>query len=277
MAITSTFQHSYHKAFQALAQQMKSRLRDAVTNYPTQGEAIDVPQIASTAAQEVSASNQSTSAISMTTKNRRIAIRRFNHPMLVDRFDQQRTIIDLKSPYVRNGVMSLNRSIDDLIISAATGWALTGKYGTSSTAFDATMTVTLSAGWSVERILETKRLLDAEENDEQIDRYLVISSLGLKQLLGQTQVTSSDYAAVKALVNGELSYFAGFNFIRSERMTISQGLAWAKDAMGLAVGEDIYTEVGPRRDLNNSDQIYLEFMLGASRLREKGVVKIINA
>ena len=218
MAITSTFQHSYHKAFKALAQQMTSRLKTAVENYPTDGEALDLPQISATTAQEVSGSNQSTSAITMTTRNRRIIVRRFNHPMLVDRFDQQRTIVDLKSPYVKTGVMAMNRQIDDLIIAAFTGLAATGKYGTSNTSYDNNMTVSNGAtGWSVGRILAVKQLLDEQENDEQIPRYLTIDSTGLQALLGNTEVTSADYNSVKTLVNGELNYFLGFNIIRTER------------------------------------------------------------
>ena len=279
MAITSTFQHSYHKAFQMLAQQIPSRLRGTVDNFPTDGEAIDVPQISATSAQEVSGSNQSTSAISMTTRNRRIVVRRFNHPMLVDAFDQQRTVVDLKSPYVKTGVAAMNRQIDDLIIQAATDTALTGKYGTSSTVFDSNMVVTASSGLTVAKIRETKRVLDEQENDESIPRYFLVSSKGLEDMLGQTEITSSDYNIVKTLVQGEVDSFLGFKFIRTERLEnngsgIKAYLAYVEDAIGLAVGRDIITEVGPRRDLNNSTQIYLEFMLGASRLREKGVVQI---
>lgn len=84
------------------------------------------------------------------------------------------------------------------------------------------------------------------------ERHLVISADGLEQLLGETNVTSSDYNAVKALVDGELDYWLGFKFhVMEDRdegglpkaSTLRTSFAYHSSAIGLAVGINMRTEV----------------------------------
>jgi hypothetical protein len=42
----------------------------------------------------------------------------------------------------------------------------------------------------------------------------------------------------------------------------------------LAIGLDIVTDVGPRRDKNMATQVYLGMSIGATRMDEKGIVEI---
>ncbi len=70
----------------------------------------------------------------------------------------------------------------------------------------------------------------------------------------------------------------GFKFIRSERL-LSDGTsrlvyAFAQTAVGLALPKDITVDVGPRRDKNNSTQVYVEMSLGAVRIEDEQVVEI---
>ena len=277
-SITSTFKHSYEMSFHHLAQQKRSRLRNAVKNYSVEGDAIYVSQISATAAHEVTAAHQTTVNTDMTTVVRKIGLRRYVHSPLIDNFDLQKTIVSMESPYVQNAVMAMNRTIDDLIIQAATDVAITGRNGTGTTAIDSNMVVTASSGLTVAKLREVSKTLNEQENDPDLKRYMAISSSGLDKLLSQTEITSSDYNVVKALVQGEVNSFMGFEFIRSERLESDSGakvyLAWCEDSLGLGIGKDINVSIDKRPDLNNDTQIFVEFFIGASRIREKGVVKI---
>lgn len=87
------------------------------------------------------------------------------------------------------------------------------------------------------------------------DRHIALTAKGVSDLLGDSQVTSSDFVTLKALVGGELVSWMGFNFhiieTRAEgglEIDASGGdeveaFCWHKSAVGLAIGLDIRTEV----------------------------------
>jgi len=85
-------------------------------------------------------------------------------------------------------------------------------------------------------------------------RCIVIGALQLEALLGNTEATSSDYNTVKALVNGEINAFVGFQFkMIEDRASYEGGLtvtanvrdcyAYHQTAVGYASGIDPRTEV----------------------------------
>jgi Phage capsid protein len=98
--------------------------------------------------------------------------------------------------------------------------------------------------------------------------------------LRQTEVTDSDYNTVKALVAGEIDEFMGFKFVKSNRLPLISGatvrgcLAWERQGLLLAIGEEIKVDVGPRRDKRNSIQCYACGMFGSSRMWEEKVIQI---
>jgi hypothetical protein len=86
------------------------------------------------------------------------------------------------------------------------------------------------------------------------DRYMVINADGLNQMLGTTPVISSDYANVKALVDGDVNTWLGFKWIMMDDRDNDEGglplstndrtaFAYHMGAVGLAVGLDRRTEV----------------------------------
>ena len=98
-------------------------------------------------------------------------------------------------------------------------------------------------------------------------------------MLGTTQITSSDFNSVKALVQGDIDTFMGFRFIRSERLGTDangnrQVLAFTNTSMGLALGKDIQTKISERADKNYSTQVYLCMTIGATRVEDEKVLEI---
>jgi hypothetical protein len=98
-------------------------------------------------------------------------------------------------------------------------------------------------------------------------------------MLLTTQITSADYNTVKALAAGSVDMFAGFKFIRSERLTLNSGtdvrtcFAWAKSGIKFADGgRQTYIDVLPSR--RHAKQIRGVFRCGAVRTENKRVVRV---
>ena len=98
-------------------------------------------------------------------------------------------------------------------------------------------------------------------------------------MLNIEKITSSDYASVKALVQGQLDTYMGFKFIRTERLGLDANsdrsvLAFCRSAIGLAVGSDISTKISERADKNYATQVFLSMTIGATRVEDEKIVEI---
>jgi hypothetical protein len=74
------------------------------------------------------------------------------------------------------------------------------------------------AGLTVDKLLKAQQTLKKYTFGANEKHYLVCSSYQIGNLLRDAQVTSYDYNNVKALVTGEVSSFAGFDFIITEML-----------------------------------------------------------
>tara|TARA_R110001632_G_scaffold187785_1_gene308207 strand:- start:525 stop:1046 length:522 start_codon:yes stop_codon:yes gene_type:complete len=167
--------------------------------------------------------------------------------------------------------------MDDSIIAAATGSALTGKTGGTSTALTQTI-ANGSADMTVAKLIEAKKKLDDGSVDPSIPRHIVVGPDQIEALLGTTSVTSSDFNTVKALVQGEIDTFMGFKFHTSTRLSKSGNIrkcfAFAEDGLKLAVGKDVMSEIERRADKSYSTQVFYCASFGATRMEEAKVVSI---
>jgi hypothetical protein len=186
-------------------------------------------------------------------------------------------LVDPKSSYTESGAWAMGRAIDDNIITAALGNSVTGAGANVALGAGQTIAESGTVGMTLAKILQAKRLMDAAEVDSE-DRYFVLGSRQLEDLLGVTQVTSADYASVKALVHGEISSFLGFNFVRSERLTIASSkrkcIAFQKKGLGLAIGKDMMTQVDTRPDKSYGWQVYMAWSMQSTRVEEVRVVEV---
>jgi hypothetical protein len=105
-----------------------------------------------------------------------------------------------------------------------------------------------------------------------------VSPKQITDLLGTTEVTSSDFNTVKALANGEINSFLGFNFVVSNRLSIASSkrkcIAYAMDGIGLGVGKDVTARIDERADKGYATQVYYCASFGATRMEEEKVVEI---
>ena len=93
-------------------------------------------------------------------------------------------------------------------------------------------------------------------------------------------MSNSDYAAVKALVDGEVSFFMGFEFIKTELLSLASTdyrtcFAYAKTGLLRSMGQAPSGSIDKRADKNNAYQVYFNGSFGASRMQEKFVVQVL--
>lgn len=284
--VTTAFVQQYTTNVALLLQQRGSKLRDTVTVGSYTGKAAKVvEQIGAVAAQRRLTRHADTPLISTPHDARWVFPADYDWADMIDDVDKLRMLIDPTSPYAVNGAYALGRTIDDIIIEAALGTSLTGENGTTSTAFDtANQQIAVGSGpdaLTLAKLIETREILLANEVDVDMDPlYMLVSAKQLSNLLGTTEVKSSDYNTVKALVQGQVDTFMGFKFIQTERLGVDSNsyrrvIAYAKSGMHLGVWNDISTQIGPRADKNYSTQVYITGTFGATRVEEGKVVEIL--
>ena len=199
---------------------------------------------------------------------------------LIDDSDKVRLLISPQSEYAKAGAYAMGRTMDDVIIAAATGNAFGGVSGGSTIALPAGQKIAHgSTGLTIAKLISAKEKLDAANVDPDEARTIVCSAKQISDLLGTTQITSADFNSVKALVQGDIDTFMGFKFIRSERLGLDgnnnrQVLAFTNTSMGLALGKDIQTKISERADKNYSTQVYLCMTIGATRVEDEKVIEI---
>lgn len=147
---------------------------------------------------------------------------------------------------------------------------------------------------SPQRLRQIKYLFDVQDVDPDEERYAVVSAKAISNMLSHVQVTSADYNTVKALAEGAIDTYMGFKFIMSNRLPIvgtpsQMGITYpaiasvadvgdrlclfyTRSGLGLAMQEEVKTEIAKRADMSFSTQVYMEMVMGATRVEEARVV-----
>lgn len=193
--------------------------------------------------------------------------------------DDIRMLGDPRSTYAEAMRAAYARRYDDIVITAATGVAKTGRYDDlKDTAFPATQIIDLAGGLTIDKLIAAKEMLIAANNDPSEERYLACSEKQLSDLLKDVKVQSADYNTIKALVKGEIDTFVGFKFISTERLKLNAGkracFAWVKSGLHVGTWNGLETHIDRRPDKNYAWQIWMSFTMGATRTQEKKVVQI---
>lgn len=289
--ITTAFVQQYRANVDHLVQQKGSRLRPLVRTETQNAEFEFYDRIGATSAQEVTGRHQDTPLVNTPHDRRRVALRDFDWGDLIDRPDRIRTLIDPTSPYAQSAAFALGRKMDEIVLDAAFGTVYTGKTGSTTVTFPSSQQIAVdyvesgsatSSGLTIGKLRKAKQILDRNEVDPTERRYIACTAKQITDLLQTTQVTSSDFNTVKALVAGEINTFMGFEFVRTELVRTNASsnrrvACWAQSGLLLAVGSDITVDIGPRRDKRNATQVYVSATFGATRMEEEKVVEIICA
>ena len=278
--ITTAFVNQFSANVQMLSQQMGSLLRNAVDVESVNGEKAFFDQVGSSAAVKKTSRHADTPLVETPHTRRMVTMSDYEWADLIDEQDKVRLLIDPTSTYGRAAAAAMGRAMDDEIIAAALGTAKTGKDGGTDTTLPAGQKIAHgSAGLTIAKLLSAKEILDANSVDPSITRHIVVSPKQISDLLNNTTVTSSDFNTVKALAQGELSSFVGFNFIVSNRLTTDsnsdrQVIAFASDGIKVGMGKEPMAKIDERADKSYATQVYYCQTLGATRMEEAKVVEI---
>lgn len=280
---------TYHSNIEIQFQQRGSRLRRTVRNELQMAEFDFYDRIGPTDAVEVVNRHSDTPLISTPHDRRRVALRDFDWADLIDKKDRIRMLADPTSPYTMNAIMALGRKMDDVIIEASTALAFTGKTGATTVAYPTASQVAedfvesgaaTDSNLTVGKLRRVRFLLDSQEAAEEGEElWAAVTASQVQSLLRTVEVTSSDFNTVKALVAGEVNQFMGFEFVRTERLSKSGDdrscLFYPRTALLIAVGNEIETDIGPRRDKRNSVQVYVRASFGSSRMWEEKLIEVL--
>jgi hypothetical protein len=277
--ITTAFVNQFSANVQMLSQQMGSLLRNAVDTESVNGEKAFFDQVGQAAAVLRTSRHADTPLVETPHTRRMVTMSDYEYADLIDDSDKVRLLVDPTSTYSRAAAAAMGRAMDDVIITAALGTSQTGKDGSTSTALPAGQKIAHgSAGLTIAKLVSAKELLDAASVDPSIPRHIVVSPKQISDLLNNTTVTSADFNTVKALAQGEINSFVGFNFIVSNRLTDDgtsrQVIAFAQDGLKLAVGKEPAARIDERADKSYSTQVYYCQTIGATRMEEEKVVEI---
>jgi hypothetical protein len=282
--ITTSFVEQYSSNVSMLSQQMGSKLRSSVDVEKVTGKNAFFDQVGVTAAQIRTSRHGDTPQIDTPHSRRRLSLADYEWADLVDDVDKVRMLVDPTSSYARAAAAAMNRAMDDVIITAFNASASTGVAGGTSTALPSTQkfaTSDQSDGLTIAKLLSAKKILDNNDVDPSLKRYIVCGPQQISDLLGTTQVTSSDYNVVRALATGAVSSYLGFEFIMSTRLNMDATyttdrlvFAYTEDAIKLGIGKDISAKISERADKSYSTQVYYCMALGAVRMEEEKVVQI---
>ena len=282
--ITTSFVEQYSSNVSMLSQQMGSKLRGSVDVETINGKNAFFDQVGVTAAQLRTSRHGDTPQIDTPHSRRRLSLADYEWADLVDDVDKVRMLVDPTSSYAKAAAAAMNRAMDDVIITSFNASASTGVAGGSSTALPSsqkTATSDQSDGLTIAKLLSAKKIMDDNDVDPSIKRYIVCGPQQISDLLGTTSVTSADFNTVRALSTGEVNSFLGFEFIMSTRLnkdatntTDRLVFAYTEDAIKLGIGKDIGAKISERADKSYSTQVYYSMSLGAVRMEEKKVVQI---
>jgi len=276
--ITTAFVQQYSANIQMLSQQMGSLLRDKVRQESVVGKNAFFDQVGSVTAQLKTSRHSDTPQIDTPHSRRRVSLADYEYADLIDQQDKVRLLIDPTSSYAQAAAYAMGRAMDDVIIAAATGTAFTGETGATSESAQ-TAIAAGGTGLTIAKLRTAKQTFDLASVDPSIPRHIIVGPEQITNLLGTTEVTSSDFNTVKALANGEVNSFLGFNFTVSNRLAKSGNdrtcIAFAQDGITLGIGKDVNARIDERADKSYATQVYYCMSIGATRMEQAKVLGIV--
>jgi len=205
----------------------------------------------------------------------------WNAPEYTDIFDQAEVNFDERSELAQTIAKAIGRREDQIVIDAlaAPTFAATNDQNPDT---GLVLDISGTRNFDFEVVRRASQHFNEIEAPME-DRYFVVQANVLNELLSTEQVTSSDYATIKALMNGEVNQWMGFTWkvvgIRAEGglpgvTTDEQAFAYHKSSIGLAIGIDMKTTI----DWVAQKTSWLAngmFKAGALAREAQGIVKVV--
>ena len=288
--MVATFDQGFLKAVAdgvfLLADQKESKLLNLVRRENKVGEYVFFDRADTANGLAEVTTNKATTSLSDIVRSRRgLANKLYMEHLWTDKIDEIKSMNDPASHFSTVLGRDVGKKIDDIIIDAALGSALTGKDGGGTQALPSGQKVAVNfagggndVGLTVEKLIEAARILDAEEIDD-MNRIILVGAKAMSQLLNTTKATSADYNSVRALVAGQIDTFMGFKFIKSQRLGVDANsdnrvIAFHPDSIIFNMPAGLEFKAGENMDKNYLYQASAIMSGGAVRIQDEGVVEI---
>lgn len=209
--------------------------------------------------------------------------------------------VDPQNPVVRSHASAFGRKKDKIIYAAMLGTAYKGKDGTTAVTFAADSIGINSDGtvstlgtavsnssltevpMTLSKMLTMMTIFNEEDVDPVLAKYWSVSPNDIKHMINMTEVASADYNTVKAIQQGKVESFMGFNFFwwnflnrDSDDGTCNRTVAWAEDGVILALIGDLQTKIDILPTKKYDTGIYSTMDLGAVRMEGEKVHECLN-
>jgi Phage capsid protein len=292
--IPAHFVTEYASNWEHLCQQKMSKTRECVTVDTVHGKEKKYNQFDTTEMDPVTVRAGDTRISDTNLPARWLRPYPLDKAYLFDEWDEDflGEVVLPQSESIANHGFAYNRAVDRTVIKAALNVAYTGEIGVDATPLPAGQVIAVNfvetgapganLGLTIGKLRQAKFMLDNADVDDEDPRYLAITAKSLQDLLRTTEVTSSDYNTVKALVEGTVNSYLGFTIKRISNKImpldavtdIRTCVAWAKSGIKITdSGKEV--QIDRRPDKSNALQIRTVALLGGTRMEEVKVVSIL--
>lgn len=287
--IDVAFVRQFNDTVIQLAQQMQSRLRDKVRVQTVAASAAYFDRLAPTQVEQRKSRHQDINYVNADWSRRKVSMADWEWGYLLDKQDDIRMLIDPQNPVARNGASAMNRQIDDTIVQAFTGDAqnVDASLQSTSVSFPSSQEVGKDIGSSnsnlnIEKLIAArKKLLENNVDLSAEQPFIVVNASAHESLLKKSEIQSTDFNTAPALVEGQISRYMGFNFVHEEGLqgkgtasTPRDIVVWLPSGMGMALGQDVQTNIDELPHKGYATQVYLSSTFGATRIEDEKVVSI---
>jgi len=282
--VSFTVDTAFVTSFEALVQhlsQQEGTLRGSCREKRIVGKSHNFERLSSVEMAEVNTRHSTIALTEVTHSRRRALVRNFATTELIDEEDEVRLLINPQSEYVKAFAMARGRRYDQTVINAIRNPA------TSVDAADVESTVALPAaqqiaaggtGFTFDKANQAVRILNFG-SVPQGQRHAIISPHGVEDLLNETEVTSSDFSTLRALMNGSIDkvVWMGMQWHMTTLLPITgttrSCFFYHHDGVGIATThEKSVINTNPER--NNATQVQDKSGLGGTRIDDAMVVQI---
>ena len=304
MQVNTTATYQFQNNVELQLNQTKSALIDTVEMQDAKGEKIAIRDIFGNVMPQV-ANERHGDTRYVNTPHDRVWLSKPDELYfadLVDNADQLATEIDLQGGYTMTAMATINRSWDDQILTGAYSPIISGKDGTTTTAFPAANIVPVTTGgasgaqhMNVAKMRAANVMLMQNYVDVQQPKFMVLSAIQIDDLLSEVPATSADFKGAYGGVfeNGVLQKFMGFNIIPLELhnpslRSYTQGLTvdsngytktpfWVKSGIRLGVWQRLRVSVDRLPTKLFSTQVFAGTTVAATRTQAGKVGIILNS
>lgn len=295
--IPPLYPREYDLNYRLLAQQTESITSPFVNWTSFEGRSEDIQLVGQADFQSITARARETVITETPFSKRRLSKSPYDKADLFDEFDDAflGKLSGYKSKLQVAHVAGWNRLQDVVAIASALGNAqvpTVDAFGVDSVTLQALPTAqkvlinyvetgsAANSSLTIGKIRRAKEILDDSDADDTLGRVMLITANELQALLRFTEVTNSDYANVKALVDGKVDTFLGFKFKRVSSTKVLPAASGVRNLPAWIEGAISMSKTGPRSsmairyDRSEALQVRHSGLVGGVREQDNMVVQI---